>query len=74
MAKPAKKLQVVGFIGKQPDWNQTDETQKDCIKNKPYEETEDDALELLAEMGVLEATTNEEGFVLTDENNNILTI
>ena len=38
------------------------------------EETSDDALELLAEMGVLEATTNEEGFVLTDENNNILTI
>lgn len=56
------------------DWAQTDETQLDFIKNKPYEETEDDALELLAEMGVLEATTNEEGFVLTDENNNILTI
>lgn len=58
----------------QADWNQTDETAMDFIKNKPYEETEDDALELLMEMGVLEATTNEEGFVLTDENNNILTI
>lgn len=58
----------------QADWKQTDETAMDFIKNKPYEETEDDALELLMEMGVLEATTNEEGFVLTDENNNILTI
>jgi hypothetical protein len=38
------------------------------------EETPDDALELLVEMSVLKATTNEEGFVLTDENNNILTI
>lgn len=38
------------------------------------EETSDDALEMLIEMGVLEATTNEEGFVLTDENGNILTI
>lgn len=38
------------------------------------EETSDDALEMLTEMGVLEATTNEEGFVLTDENGNILTI
>lgn len=38
------------------------------------EETSEDALEMLAEMGVLEATTNEEGFVLTDENGNILTI
>lgn len=38
------------------------------------EETADDALEMLNEMGVIEATTNEEGFVLTDENNNILTI
>lgn len=38
------------------------------------EETSEDALEMLVEMGVLEATTNEEGFVLTDENGNILTI
>lgn len=38
------------------------------------EETPDDALEMLIEMGVLEAATDEEGFVLTDENGNILTI
>jgi len=59
---------------KQPDWEQTDETAMDFIKNKPYEETADDALEMLNEMGVIEATTNEEGFVLTDENGNILTV
>jgi len=58
----------------QSDWNQTDETQNDFIKNKPYEETEDDALELLAEMGVLEATVDTDGAILTDENNNILTV
>lgn len=38
------------------------------------EETDNDALDLLSEMGVLEATVNEEGFILTDENNNILTV
>ena len=58
----------------QSDWNQTDETQNDYIKNKPIEETEDDALELLAEMGVLEVTVDTDGSILTDENNNILTV
>ena len=58
----------------QSDWNQTDETRSDYIKNKPIEETEDDALELLAEMGVLEVTVDTDGAILTDENNNILTV
>lgn len=58
----------------QSDWNQEDEAAGDYIKNKPVEETADDAFALLLEVGVLEATIDEEGFVLTDENNNILTI
>ena len=58
----------------QSDWNQTDETQFDYIKNKPIEATADDALELLAEMEVFEAATDSDGSVFTDENNNILTI
>lgn len=41
---------------------------------KSEEASIDDAFTLLLETGVLEATTDEEGFVLTDENNNILTI
>ena len=58
----------------QSDWNQTDETRSDYIKNKPIEATADDALELLAEMEVFEAATDSDGSVFTDENNNILTI
>lgn len=53
----------------------TDTQQEQARKNIGLiEETSDDALDMLNEMGVLEATTNEEGFVLTDENGNILTI
>lgn len=59
---------------KNPDWNQNDETAPDYIKNKPIEETEDDALEMLAEMGIVDPMTDEEGSILTDENGNILII
>ena len=72
--KAEADIEALKPLDVQPDWNQTDETAMDFIKNKPVEETSDDALEMLVEMGVLEATTNEEGFVLTDENSNILTI
>ena len=72
--KAEADIEALKPLDVQSDWEQTDETAMDFIKNKPYEETEDDALELLVEMGVLEAITNEEGFILTDENNNILTI
>lgn len=37
-------------------------------------EDADDALDLVAEMGVLNPTTDEEGNILTDENGNILTV
>lgn len=67
-------IEIGAEVNVQADWMQADDTQDSFIKNKPYEETEDDALEMLNEMGVLEATTNEEGFVLTDENGNILTV
>ena len=66
-----KKLQIIDSIVKQVDWNQTDETQKDFIKNKPDEE---DALELVSEMGIIDPVTDETGAVLTDENGYILTI
>lgn len=57
-----------------PDWNQNDETKIDFIKNKPIEETKDDAMEMLAEMGLANPVTDEENNILTDENGNILTI
>ena len=72
--KAETDIEALKPLDVQRDWEQTDETAMDFIKNKPYEETADDALEMLNEMGVIEATTNEEGFVLTDENGNILTV
>ena len=58
----------------QSDWNQNDETAPDYIKNKPLEETEDDAMKMLAEMEIIDPVTDEEGNVFTDESGNILTI
>lgn len=59
---------------KNPDWNQNDSTAPDYIKNKPLEETEDDAMEMLTDMGIIDPITDEEGNILTDESVNILTI
>ena len=74
--KEEKLLNAISEIPEQiqVDWDQTDETRSDYIKNKPIEATADDALELLAEMEVFEAATDSDGSVFTDENNNILTI
>ena len=44
------------------------------LSDKPIEETEDDAMEMLTEMGVLDPITDEEGNVLTDENGDVLTV
>ena len=57
----------------QSDWNQTDETALDFIKNKPVEETEDDAMEMLFDMGIIIPAVDD-GAILTDENGNILVI
>ena len=65
-------VKPVEFV--QSDWDQTDEEAADFIKNKPVEATDDEALDMLAEMGVLEAVIDADGAILTDENNNILTI
>lgn len=58
----------------QADWNETDETSLAFIQNKPIEETEDDAIDMLAEMGILDPVTDEENNILTDEDGNIFTI
>lgn len=52
----SKKLQIVGgFNIPQPDWNQTDETKSDYIKNKPTEITDDYINSLIdAKLGVIE--------------------
>lgn len=58
----------------QSDWVQSDETKIDFIKNKPIEETEDDAMEMLVEMGLIDPVMDEENNILTDEDGNIFTI
>jgi hypothetical protein len=40
----------------------------------PEAETEDDALEMLTEMGILDPIQDEENNILTDEDGNIFTI
>ena len=49
----------------QVDWNQNDETAKDYIKNKPNEQ---DALELVAELGLVSPVASDDGSIYTDEN------
>lgn len=67
----SKKIQILDSIVKQADWDQTDETQKDFIKNKPDEA---DALALATEMGLIEPTTASDGSIYTDENGVIYTL
>jgi hypothetical protein len=55
----------------QGDWSQTDETAKDFIRNKPNEY---DALELVAEMGLVSPTATDDGAIFTDENGNIYSL
>lgn len=43
-------------------------------EDKPIEETEDDAIDMLAEMGLIDPVMDEENNILTDEDGNILTI
>ena len=46
----------------------------EALETEDIEETEDDAMEMLTEMGILDPIIDEEGNVLTDENGNVLTI
>lgn len=53
------------------DWKEVDETSPAYIRNKP---DENDAMELIAEMGLIEPTVDENGAVYTDENGVIYTL
>lgn len=66
------EIEELGAVASiQSDWNQNDETQLDYIKNKP---NEDDALILIAEMGLIDPISDEDGAIYTDENNLIYTL
>ena len=68
------KINDLPFIDIQADWNQSDSTRSDFIKNKPVEMTEDDAFNMLVELSVIVPVVNEDGAIYTDENGAILTI
>lgn len=60
--------------GSQPDWSQTDEAAADYIKNKPLIATNDDAMDLLAEIGIITPITNSNGEILTSSSNDIYSL
>ena len=62
-------VKPVEFV--QSDWNQTDETAMDFIKNKPDEE---DALAILSEMNFVNPVMASDGSVFTDNNGALYTI
>ena len=64
-------VNVLPFITIQPNWDQNDSTQLDYIKNKP---DENDALELVSELGLVEPVLAEDGSIYTDENGVLYTI
>ena len=58
----------------QPDWNQNDNTKPDYIKNRPLIATNDDAMDLLAEIGIITPITNSNGEILTSLSNEIYSL
>ena len=56
----------------QSDWNQTDETALDFIKNKPNIATDDEIIEMLTQEDMFPVVTDADGSILSDENDNIL--
>ena len=55
----------------QPDWNQNDNTQPDYIKNRPLIATDDDVLDLLADIGAITPITNLSGEILISSSDEI---
>ena len=60
--------------GVKSDWNQNDETAADYIKNKPLIATNDDAMDFLAEMGMIIPVTNSNGEILISPSNEIYSL
>lgn len=58
----------------QSDWNQNNETKADYIKNKPSIATNDDAMDFLAEIGIIEPITNSNGEILISPSNEIYSL
>lgn len=70
---PLKRLidKKIEQVSVQSDWDETDENSMSYIQHKPDEE---DALEIAAELNLVNPVTDADGAILTDENGNILDI
>ena len=60
------------FITSQADWNQTNNTALDYIKNKPEIATDEEIIEMLMEEDMFPVVTDSDGSMLADENGDIL--
>ena len=67
----AIKLMVARSVA---DWDQTDPKQLNYIKNKPKEATDEDAIALLTEAGVIDPVVDENNATYVDENGNIYSL
>lgn len=56
----------------QSDWEQTDETKIDFIKNKPEDATDDDVIAMMQEIDAFPVVMDENGDIMTDEDGAIL--
>lgn len=58
----------------QPDWEQTDETAKDYIKNKPSVATDDEVMALLSSLNIVTPVSDSTGYTYLDIDSKILTL
>lgn len=64
----------VTVVNVQADWNQTDETQSDFIKNKPAIATNEDTMDLMAELGYVTPVASFDGSIYTSANGEIYSL
>lgn len=60
------------FTTSQVDWNQTNNTALDYIKNKPEIATDEEIIEMLMQEDMFPVVTDSDGSMLADENGDIL--
>ena len=68
-----KKIQILNGSF-QSDWNETDETQINFIKNKPNIATDDEVMALLSTENIVTPVADASGYIYLDSDEKILTI
>ena len=69
----SKKIQILGGFP-QSNWEQTDDTKIDYIKNKPVEATDDEVMELLMAYSIVMLVSDTTGYTYLDADGKILVI